>query len=233
MKVWTTPAPPGVGPRRYSIGSVSIRQTFGPDEQVAAKFAEAKAGGTDMIAEELMRASIVKVDGELVSVPFTDFDSWNLLTRKFVWTEWSKVNGIGVEEITNYAATAIAHVSGGWQFTVGAVPKGIRGICEIGHVVAKELIGTAENEAVRLAKAEGRDLDDARVLAGIVSVDDKPISPEAFGKLSSRARRFIVEAFRQVNGVGDAAENPPVGAVEEEVDITTGASSDESDSELG
>lgn len=81
-----------------SCSELIMRETNGLDEQKAARLVDAR-GGVTGIAGELVRQSIVAVDGEKVEQPFMAFDSWNTKTRNLVMEFYENLNGIPGEEI--------------------------------------------------------------------------------------------------------------------------------------
>jgi hypothetical protein len=87
--------------KHVSIKSFAIRETNGKDEDRAALLARAKGGAATML-EELVRLSLVEVDGQAVNtdpaVPYVAFDEWNSRTRTFVLNAYKRLNGITEED---------------------------------------------------------------------------------------------------------------------------------------
>ncbi len=86
-----------------SLQSFAIREVDGSDEERAAISAKAK-GGAATVYEELVRLSIVEVDGSPVNhdgMPLTAYDSWNSRTRVFVLNAFRALNGIDEKEETS------------------------------------------------------------------------------------------------------------------------------------
>lgn len=89
-------------PRKpMSVGSFVMREVNGKDEEQAALIAKAKGGAASMY-EELIRLSLVEVDGQPVNnepgVPYAGFDTWNTRTRTFVQNAFRALNGIDEKE---------------------------------------------------------------------------------------------------------------------------------------
>jgi hypothetical protein len=84
-----------------SIGSITIRETTGPDEESAVLMAKAK-GGAATITNELIRSSITAVDGKAVEQPLTAYDTWTTRTRRFISEAWNSVNGIADGELPDF-----------------------------------------------------------------------------------------------------------------------------------
>lgn len=232
-KAWTWPLPKGTGPRRCSIESVTLRRTFGSDELASKGYAEAKH--TD-VGTEIIQASIVKVDGSPVDQPFTGFEAWNLRTRELVANAFNTINGTTAAEKKLFHDSVVAVVKGGWLFTVPKIandPHADKRECEITRIVAREITGTEESTAIREGKADGLEDSVSRLLAGVISVDGAPLTADTFAHFSSRARRFLVEAFDHINGSA-GVDDFLSGASEEEVEVSTpGASNEEESSEIG
>jgi len=77
---------------------VILRETNGVDEQQAARLADIR-GDASSLAAELVRRSIVSVDGDLAVQPFTQFDEWNTKTRNVVLKCYERLNTLSEEEL--------------------------------------------------------------------------------------------------------------------------------------
>jgi hypothetical protein len=75
----------------HDIEEIVVRQTDGYDEKDAAKMVDARPTETG-IYSELVRLSIVSVDGELVDQPFMAIDRWSTKTRDLVMTAYNELN---------------------------------------------------------------------------------------------------------------------------------------------
>lgn len=93
MDAYRFELPPDKGPRRCNIRSITIRETGGEDEGMAAQIAEAK-GKSGSVAIETIRASIIAVDDNPVQQPYAELDKWNTRTRRLVAKFWESVNGV-------------------------------------------------------------------------------------------------------------------------------------------
>lgn len=87
------PAPRGCG-----FEKIVIRETNGIDEQHAAMQADSQGAGTN-IYQELVRRSIVSVDGEKVTHPFLEMTRWNSKARDFVRRAYEDLNQLKEEEM--------------------------------------------------------------------------------------------------------------------------------------
>jgi hypothetical protein len=104
MRAWKFDLPQGTGPKRVDIKSVSLREITGQDEILANSLAEAK-GKQGSVRVELVRLSIVKVDGKPVQQPFGDLDTWNSRTRKFVLDAFNSVNSNTEKESEDFLSS--------------------------------------------------------------------------------------------------------------------------------
>lgn len=86
-----------------SIESFVMRELNGKDEEQASKITEAK--GEDKHMNELVRMSLVEVDGEPVNVdgvPFNGLDTWSSRTRQMVSIAFQKLNTVANEDIKDF-----------------------------------------------------------------------------------------------------------------------------------
>ena len=87
------------------IFAITIRETDGRDEEVAANYAKSK-GGSATAAEEMIRLSIVAVNDKAVQQPYLKFDVWNQRARSFMLKAFNDVNGLSNKEGEDFLATA-------------------------------------------------------------------------------------------------------------------------------
>lgn len=92
-------------PDKCDVRSVVMRETNGHDEQRAAMQADAQPGRSSVF-QELVRLSIVSVDGQLVQQPFLDLDRWNSRTRALVIQAYENLNDLKDEEIAVFLAAS-------------------------------------------------------------------------------------------------------------------------------
>lgn len=85
-------------PDGCSCKEIVMRETNGLDEQRAARLVDVR-GGVTGVAGELVRQSVVMVDGEKVIQPYMKFDEWNTKTRNLVMECYEDLNGIPGEDI--------------------------------------------------------------------------------------------------------------------------------------
>ena len=105
METYRFELPPDKGTRRCNIRSITLRETNGPDETMAAQLAEAK-GKQGSVSIETIRLSIVAVDDKPASQPFGDLDTWNTRTRNLVAQYWDSINGTSQGEAENFIKAA-------------------------------------------------------------------------------------------------------------------------------
>lgn len=91
-------------PERCSIKQITIREVNGVDEMNASRAADAKKTGSMV---ELLRLSIIEVDGEAISPPGTaPLDGWTSRTRKAVAKFFDTMNDCTPEELDPLVARA-------------------------------------------------------------------------------------------------------------------------------
>lgn len=89
-----------------SISSFIMRETTGKDEEVAATQRKLR-GANGSVFEELVRLSLVEVDGQPVEQPFFAWDDWNSRTRAHVLEAFKSINGLGEDEKSDFLAGAL------------------------------------------------------------------------------------------------------------------------------
>jgi hypothetical protein len=82
-----------------------MTETTGLDEELAATQQKLR-GQNSSVFEELVRLSIVEVDGQKVEQPFTDWDKWNSRTRAYVLAAFRSINGVEDNERADFLASA-------------------------------------------------------------------------------------------------------------------------------
>jgi len=82
-----------------------MRETNGIDEQRAAMQADAK-GERSSIYQELVRLSIVSVDGEKITQPYEALDGWNSKSRSLVMEAYGALNNLEPEEVGSFLGSA-------------------------------------------------------------------------------------------------------------------------------
>jgi hypothetical protein len=93
------------------LKSFVIQETDGRLEAYAA--ARAKAKGADSSThEEMIRASIVQVNGQEVQQPYEAMDGWNTRARQFLIGAYRSVNGVDDKELDDFLAGATDVVQG-------------------------------------------------------------------------------------------------------------------------
>lgn len=87
------------------IRDFHMREVDGTDEEFAANQAKGK-GGAASAAEEMVRLSIVAVNGQPVAQPYLKFDKWNQRARSFALKAFNDLNGFTSDEGENFLKTA-------------------------------------------------------------------------------------------------------------------------------
>ena len=96
--------------RRYDLPdgrdfkSIVVRETGGRDEILAAKQFDSRPDHTTMEIE-LVRNSIVFVDGKSVIRPFMDLDDWSSQSRNYVAAAYNALNALPEEQVAVFLAT--------------------------------------------------------------------------------------------------------------------------------
>lgn len=90
-------------PKGCSVGSITMRETTGKDEENAIRQAELK-GSVTFYPNELLRCAIVKVDGAAAGL--VDLESWNSRTRLFAKAAFNKMNSAEDSELTGFLGAA-------------------------------------------------------------------------------------------------------------------------------
>jgi len=93
-------------PARCDVASFVIREVNGHDEQHAALQVEARGEARTSHYNELIRLSLVEVDGEAVTQPFLAMEEWNTRTRSLLLRGYDKVNGLEDEEVAVFLTGA-------------------------------------------------------------------------------------------------------------------------------
>lgn len=96
-------------PKGCTIRSVTMREIDGHDEREAAKIMSARSNIDNpgvALMEEQIRVSIVAVDGEPVSQPFTGMNAWSTRTRRFIMEAFGHLNGVEDEELEDFLKAA-------------------------------------------------------------------------------------------------------------------------------
>lgn len=106
------------------ITSFVVREVDGADEEIAANTAKGK-GGAATNAEELVRMSIVEVNGDAVKHPYLAFDTWNSRARTFALKAFRSLNSAEEEELDGFLAAAEPAEGGPSQVTSGAAAREI------------------------------------------------------------------------------------------------------------
>ena len=87
------------------IVTITLREVNGLDEESAANSAKAR-GGSVTTGEELIRISVVAVNGSPVTQPYLAFDTINTRGRAFIMRAFNEINGMSTKEGDDFLATA-------------------------------------------------------------------------------------------------------------------------------
>jgi hypothetical protein len=93
-------------PLKCSVQQVKFRETNGKDEALAAVKAKA-LGDQGSTTDELVRLSIMEVDGQQVQQPYGDYDGWNTRTRALALAAWRSLNGFDDVEAADFLRQAV------------------------------------------------------------------------------------------------------------------------------
>lgn len=98
------PAPRGRG--RYAVGEETltafvIRETTGKDEEYAAERAKQVNGS---LSEELIRVSLVSVNGAPAQQPYLKLGEWNSKARSLLAEAFKEVNSVSDDEGKDFHA---------------------------------------------------------------------------------------------------------------------------------
>jgi hypothetical protein len=88
-------------PGNCNCKELVMRETNGIDEQQAAIASDA-AGVRSSIFQELIKLSIVEVDGQPVSQPFVALDTWNSKTRALIIKAYEQLNNLPDDELAAF-----------------------------------------------------------------------------------------------------------------------------------
>ncbi len=92
-------------PEGCNAKTITMRETSGIDEQSAAMEADAR-GERTTIYQELVRISVVEVDGAKVTQPFVELNSWNSKTRHLVNMAYQAMNDIKEDDVKTFLKSA-------------------------------------------------------------------------------------------------------------------------------
>jgi len=120
-------------PKHCSIDEIVMRETNGIDEQDAALAADGR-GERGSVMTELVRLSIVEVDGQKVQQPFLEMERFNSKTRALIMKAYEQLNDLPLEELSVFLAASEDATPG-----LQAVPKSE---AEMADETATEATGT-------------------------------------------------------------------------------------------
>lgn len=77
---------------------IVMRETCGLDEQRVGRILDGNPNAVSVLGE-MVRASVVSVDGETVNQPYFDLDKWNTRTRNCLIEFYNDLNDTGDEAV--------------------------------------------------------------------------------------------------------------------------------------
>ncbi len=106
-------------PESCNIAELVMRETTGIDEKEAATAADA-AQGQSSLYQELIKLSVVSVDGTKIIQPFNDMLEWNSKTRALCIKAFEQLNELKDEEVATFLTASEDATPG-----LASVPEGV------------------------------------------------------------------------------------------------------------
>lgn len=221
-------------PDRCCIESVTLRETFGTDEDEAVIASENNESDPKM---ELVALSIVAVDGKPCLPGHSGFDNWPTKTRGVVKALFNRLNDAPAKELEKLIKAAEedgTSIVDDRVHTRYPLPEG----CELKYVVFREMMEPDE----RAATAHGRNATEAMISSCIVETDKgEGLKMKALKALGTKTRNALSTYWGGMNFVSDeelaplamAAEATQDAAKKVAVPEASVASSDEESSRSG
>ena len=85
-------------PSKTPILSFGVRETCGVDSGVASQMVAARGDSPSQAIDELIRISIVEVNGQPVTQPYSQYDRWSARAQHFVFLAWRSLNATDKKE---------------------------------------------------------------------------------------------------------------------------------------
>jgi hypothetical protein len=195
-------------PKRCRIDSVTIRETFGTDEDEAVLAAE--NSGADPKAE-LVSLSIVAVNGTPCLPGNSGFDKWPTKTRSVVKALFDRVNdyeGQDLKPLIEDAEENHTEVVDDRLRTRYAFPEG----CGLNYVVLQEMMEPDE----RAASAAGKDVTEEMIRRCVVETDrfGGSLTLENLKALNTKTRNVLSVYWSGMNFVSEEELAPLAMAAE-------------------
>lgn len=92
-------------PEGYAFKELIVRETCGHDEQAAARVSSMRGSASD-VGTEMVRRSVVAVDGEVVVQPYLQLDGWPSRERQFILKAYEELNAPPPEDIAVFQAAS-------------------------------------------------------------------------------------------------------------------------------
>lgn len=186
-------------PQRCAIGSITLRETNGVDEEQAA--VEAESHGIS-VNHCMVEAAIVMIDGEPATPGATGYRRWPTKTRSVVATFNERLNGVEEQDLIPLIEEAEgegADIVDGENRTRYRMPDGF----DLKFVVLREMMEADERAAAAAGKS-AEDLKGEMIRRCIVETDrGMGMSAEDLKMLSTRTRKVLSTYWSGMNFVPD------------------------------
>lgn len=220
-------------PKRCRIDSITIRETFGPDEDEAVTASE--VSGNDP-KDELVGLSIVAVDGKPCLPGDSGYDKWPTKTRGVVKALFNRLNDYSAKELTPLIEDAEENGTESVDDSVHT-KYGFPENCGLEFVVLREMVETDE----RAATAAGKDVTEDMIRRCVVSTNRGGLmSLSEIKALNTKTRNIISIYWTGMNFVSEDELTPLAMAAEAaqeamqtEASKTSVATSDDESSQSG
>lgn len=191
MKQYTYPLPP-----KCAIETVTIRETFGIDEDEA--MIEAEMSGAD-VRDELISLSIVAVNGKECPPGTGGFERWPSKTRSVVKKLFNRINnftGPEVYKLIEEAEESGTEVVDGQVETTFKFPDK----CGLTSITLREMMETDE----RIASAAGKDISEVMITRCVTRTNrGDGLTMATLRALNTRTRNIITIYWTGMNFIDD------------------------------
>lgn len=197
--------PTGKPIRGIPFKSIVLRVTDGKDEANAARMAQAR-GGASTPTLELIKASIVTIDGTDIRQPFDDFDAWKTKARRFADACFSVLNGV-TDDDARAVLNSAQDDGEAVRFSFNGADGKPLPYTRIKSVTVREIDGRDEEKATLRARTQGgiatATLEMVRL--SVVAVDGSAVgedfNTDAWG---SKDRALLFACWRELNSLSQA-----------------------------
>ncbi len=176
-----------------------MRETDGIDERRADLASKAKGG--DKFGEELIRRSIVGIDGKAADSGSAPMVSYSTRTRKVLNNYFDRINVVTQSDVQDFIDDAVVDSKG----ATFKLPEGF----SIQSVKIRETSGVDEMSAARLADKNRSEIGLELVASSILEVDGIPVSSApSMESWSTRTRTAIQIYWAEINVVTEDELGP-------------------------